>query len=61
MLGDIARWYFKTEESVTKSAREVVLSLGFLNILAAFLSVIYFLNPYIIVKTIEKKYGKKSK
>jgi|GEM_PF-6462918 len=60
MLGDIARWYFKTETSVIKSAQEVLISLGFLNILAAFLGIIYFLNPYIIVKIIEKKYGKKN-
>ncbi|MEG0978791.1 MAG: hypothetical protein RR911_00880 [Oscillospiraceae bacterium] len=59
MLGDLARWYFKTETSAVKSAEEVLVSLGFLNILAAFLGVIYFLNPYIIVKTVEKKYGKR--
>ncbi|NCC88254.1 MAG: hypothetical protein EOM05_10410 [Clostridia bacterium] len=60
MFGDIVRWFFKTEKSVVKSGEEVLISLGFLNILAAFLGVIYFLNPYIIVKTVEKKYGKKN-
>lgn len=60
MLGDIVRWFFKTEKSVIKSGEEVLITLGFLNMLAAFLGIIYFLNPYIIVKIIEKKYGKKN-
>lgn len=60
MLGDIARWYFKTETSVLKSAGEVLISLGLLNMLAAVIGVLYFLNPYVIVKAVEKKYGKKN-
>ena len=60
MLGDIVRWFFKTEKSVIKSGEEVLITLGFLNVLAAFLGIIYFLNPYIIVKIIEKKHGKKN-
>ena len=60
MLGDIVRWFFKTEKSVIKSSEEVLISLGFLNMLAAFLGIIYFLTPYIIVKIIEKKHGKKN-
>lgn len=59
MLTDFLRLYYKTETSVVQAGKEVFYSLALLNILAVFLGIIYFLNPYIIVKVIEKKYGKK--
>lgn len=60
MIGDLARWFFKTETSFFRSFQEVIVSLGLLSIFATFLSVIYILNPYIIVKAINKKYAKKN-
>lgn len=58
MVADFFRWLFRTETSVVKSFEEVLLSFGFLNILAAVMGVIYFLNPFIIVKTVQKIYKK---
>lgn len=58
MIADFLRWLFKTESSVVKSFEEILLTIGFLNILASVIGVLYFLNPYVIVKTVKKVYSK---
>lgn len=58
MVADFFRWLFRTETSVVKSFEEVLLSFGLLNILAVVMSVIYFLNPFVIAKTVQKIYKK---